>query len=314
MKTNKMRTALIVALFCAVVGLGLTLIGVFVLGGKPGFYIDRSGIHSFSEDNSNQRVLMEKTKIDKFNSISMDVEYADIEIIPSDDYYLEYALSSNQSPVYSVKNGLLDFSQTQKSSYFNFSFFSFSPDFNRSAVKLYVPENAHFKNIDIKLSSGDISTEANIQTDALSVNSEYGDITGNRLDSNKTDIQMSSGSIKIENFVSDALTLKNEYGDITVKQYTCKNGNITSDSGSTKLGNATFDSLDIRSEYGDVDVESTTDITEYSLNMEVEYGDLTLPGNGKLDSDDTVSYGSEGKSLGEFKVICDSGDVVISQK
>ena len=46
--------------------------------GTPGFYIDRTGIHSQYSNISDAPHIQKKMKLDEFSSIDIDLNYADI--------------------------------------------------------------------------------------------------------------------------------------------------------------------------------------------------------------------------------------------
>ena len=72
---------------CIGAGAVLLILGL-LLGGRPGFYIDKSGIHTANESGADSPYIQEKMKLDEFSTIDITIQYADLEIIPSDGYYI----------------------------------------------------------------------------------------------------------------------------------------------------------------------------------------------------------------------------------
>lgn len=276
MKNNSMKKALIVSGCCILAGVILLAVGMLVLGGIPGFSIDRTGIHSASDTMESMTQIMEKTKIDPFENIAIDVEYADVEVIPSDGYYVEYQLQEREQPKCDVEDGKLTFEDVEGVSVsFDFSFFSVREGLSRNdAVKVYVPKDAALKDVKIKTSSGDIDIKETLKLENLEIENEYGDISMDTIEAKSVDLKISSGDIH--------------------------------------LIKADFHSLAAKSEYGDITIGIIRDMNDYEMDIATEYGTIKVPDQYYSDDDDEQSYETNGGTLGEFSVKCDSGDVTIT--
>lgn len=88
--------------------LGCILSGIFflfagtLLGGIPGFYVDRTGVHTSREAADQRRNVFQNTvELDAFDRIELDVSYVeDVALVPSDRYAVEYRTwGSAEEPV-----------------------------------------------------------------------------------------------------------------------------------------------------------------------------------------------------------------------
>ena len=102
------RTLLLAVALCV---LGIIL---FAIGAGTGGIRDlaSAGVDNLPSSGSMKEYQMEKTKLDDFDSLNIDVSYMDIHILPSEDdaCYLAYNLSGNdrKNPFqYHIENGVL---------------------------------------------------------------------------------------------------------------------------------------------------------------------------------------------------------------
>jgi hypothetical protein len=190
----------------AAIVLFAVLIGSFFTG--CGFHYDFSFSTKTLKKEDAKEFIIEKTKVDKLDKISIDTRIANVELIPSDDYYVEIDyLYWDEEPEYSAENGELYFDDSDAFPD------SYSINFNlRNYIRVYLPEAAAFTDVRLDNSSGDITAEG-FAADTLSVNVSYGDLTMKNASSGKCDINLSSGKSRISDFYTDDLDFKNSYGN-----------------------------------------------------------------------------------------------------
>ncbi len=257
------------------------LIAGLVLGGRPGFYINGTGIHSARENDSSRPYVQEKMKLDGFTAIDIDINYADLEILPSDGYYIEYQLyGGNPKPVLEVKNQKLRFKEGAPSGFMGFNFFSisgFGTETYPCYVTLYVPADQYFTSVSLKNDDGSINM----------------------------------GSISAE-----SMEIRDDYGDVRLEGY--KGGRLKAymGSGAFRADNLEADDVSISSEYGMVNLGLAEPLEAYKLDLETEYGIIKVPGfpDITIGKDDTRSFKYTVDTDNVVKVRCDSGDIVIEVK
>ena len=280
---------LLAALICTAVGAVFLLIGM-ILGGNPGIYIDQTGIHSVNEilkrdGEEGGYQTLEKKKLDKFSTISMNVDYGDIQILLSDDEhcYLEYCLSENKSDIsYQVKDNTFTFKSKMglNGGRMYITSFDFSglwrKDITKKTeiVKLYIPRDAEFQNIKLVSECGDIS---------------------------------------LQDLTAEGMELQVDYGDINIDEFHCKDSRFILESGDVSIESADLGDCQIESDYGNVELNLTQKVEAYSYDLETDYGEIKIPGV-SISGQDGQNYRSTGGDEGKIKVSCDSGDIVIDKK
>jgi DUF4097 and DUF4098 domain-containing protein YvlB len=323
MKNRKMKAALILAAGLIFAGAFLAVLGTVVFGGTPGFYVDTKGIHAADAQKENQQQIMEKTKTEAFTSIAVDMDSADIEVIPSDDYYIEYRLMDNAKPQFEVKDKVLSLKNSKVRSEYRFSFvnfnFSFSEaDVEMDVVKIYVPEAAEFENVKLHTGVGDIKIEGNLNAETLSITEDYGSFTADTLNGKKAELTL-TGDAYINNLTMDSMKLEDEYGSLRVDKYNCKKADIMLSSGDLTFSKADFNDLAIENEYGSVSIELEKKLSQYRMELKTDYGEIILPDGSRMEqSENRVSnteeniYPVDENPVGEFQVLCESGDITLS--
>lgn len=313
----KNKKILWIALVFIMSGIILAMIG-FVMGGIPGFSVDSKGLHSsgYSGEDSKKQTL-EKTKLDNFTKMNISIDYAGLTIIPSDGYYLEYALFDNGTkPQMSVENQEFIFKEHKGSSRYSFSLdfinFDLSSFEDSYYVNLYVPKDQYFDVIAMDINNGNVSAE-DIKSDSLYATLDYGDFNSQRLEGKDINITLKSGNMKSDIIDVDKFTLKNDYGDITAESFSGQIFDVILRSGIMNIRDIKADDINIQNDYGDVITESLDGIrTEVSLNSGKLKAGIIKAENLNIDND----YGD----VLVAEIICnesnftlDSGKLRISQ-
>ncbi len=259
------------------VGLGAVLLFAGkMMGGSAGFYIDRSGVHSSGEV-MEKSILRDEKRLEKFDGMEIEAEYADVEIIPSDHYGVEYCVEGNRNRLTcEVQDGKFVFRVQEEITIrvVNFSFdlemFESDDDY---FVKVYIPDDA-------LLSYAEIKTE--------------------------------DGKIQIGKLRADSLTIKDEYGDVELKGFQGGDFKAVLEDGNLHAQDMKAKSIDIKDEYGDVYLYLENSADEYSFDLETEYGRIRAPGYEKSSDDDSMVY--QKKNGGRtIKILCEDGDIEIEE-
>lgn len=102
------------SLLCLLSGGLFVLLGT-LLGGIPGFYLDKNGIHTSRETASQtMNVFQDTIELDPFDSMELNIYNAeDVTLIPSDRYAVEYRITGiYEKPVCQAEDGRLIFRET----------------------------------------------------------------------------------------------------------------------------------------------------------------------------------------------------------
>ncbi|MBE5961726.1 MAG: DUF4097 domain-containing protein [Lachnospiraceae bacterium] len=250
---------------------------------------------AYTEENMNH-FESEKKAIPDITSVDISCSYADIEVIASDGFYLEYSFYYvTEEPKLSTEDGMFFFDDTKM----NQGSYSISQK-EQNYIKLYVPTTAKFENFSLSTSSGDISA-GSFTTDKLSIEDDYGDVILTSTMINDGTIKLSSGSLRVEEVGAKNLELQNSYGDITLlnlnqgpyaKKDVKTSLNTTMSSGTFNGTNLSFHECHYVNSYGDVILNTVTadtihtvlrsgdlvanDIKAHNMNIENSYGDVSM--------------------------------------
>ena len=296
-------------------GAGVIIAGIgFLIGGRPGFYINASGIHSYhTELGANGKNTLEKTRVDAFSSISLNVSCGDVHIIPSDDYYIEYHFAAQSGTAgYSIENDMLTLDIGGKGEFLGFNFFSFGnlTGDNSNYVNLYVPEDKMLENIFINADMGDV-TLGDIKTRSMDIEVDLGDLDIEKFEGSSLTADLGCGFMKAGFIDGQSVSIKNGMGDVSVERLSCsKTSDISMDMGSLSIEEASITQLDIQCDMGDVDLGLPGTIDDYKMDITVDLGDLSIPG---YDSD-TSKFISQNKEGAVLNINNQCGDVTVSFK
>lgn len=302
-----------ISLGCVGAGLILIIAGL-ILGGHPGFYINMNGIHTYHQ--SEKPYVQEKKRLDEFDSMDISVNYADLQIIPSDGYYIEYRLEGSDSkPTVQVDDQKLTFKEGDSMviSGFNFlAFGGFSVSGGNYYVKLYVPRDQYFTYVNLKNSDGSIEV-GDIRGESMAVNNSYGNIKIGSFQGGRFEAHLSDGNLHMETLDSDSAKLKNSYGD-------CKLGTIKGFDINVKMSDGNFqaDQVDVTSfeaanDLGNVKIRLAEDMKDYDFDLKTELGSIKLAGDDQIiKDDDRNQYHTDYGAKNKITVACADGDIVIS--
>ncbi len=240
----KGKKAVWIVSFCCI-GAGIALLAAgLAMGGRPGFYIDSTGVHTLRENGSSKPHVQEKMKLDAFTSMNVDMDYADLNIIPSDGYYIEYQLDGgNPKPVLEVNAQKLRFKEGAPNGFMGFYFFSAGGIVTTPHdyyVNLYVPAEQYFSSVNLKNDDGRIGLER-ICADSLDIQNDYGSVQITRFEGGTFKGYMGNGNCRIEELAADKVEIDNDYGDCYIGTGKCENLEI-------KLGNGDFRTNDLKAE------------------------------------------------------------------
>lgn len=224
---------------------------------------------------------LEKTKLEEFSDISMNLSYCDLSILPADGYYLEYRMDGIcEEPAYEVSGGSFRFQEghTQAKYRSGFHFFftptNFSPA-NQGPyyVNLYVPADRYFSLLDISCDSGNIEIDG-LQAETAEIAADYGDLDIDSFSGNTLSVSADSGNITLGAIACNDLDISNEYGDITADSFQVEdNASVKLDSGSFTIARLESGQLTLTNEYGDCFID---EITVKNSDISMDSGSLKL--------------------------------------
>ena len=271
------RIGITASIICIVLGAVLMMAGR-LMGGHAGFYIDQSGVHG-ADDMNTPEPIQDHMTLDEFDSIDIQVDYADVKLLLSDEFSVEYRLIGNPGkPVCEVRNGRFIFQETRRSLPFNIGFFTGSfgieSDDPHYFVTVKIPKNTKLSEAVFDIESGDLDISS-LQADTLKINDEY-------------------GKIEISEATGERLTVKLESCDCMIERMDFSEAKITDS-------------------YGDIRLGLPGEAENYGLNLKTEYGDIRV-GNENIEDEyeeNEVIYTTTGDNKKKVSVFCEDGNIEI---
>lgn len=264
MKNKKLWFLL--SLGCLLSGTFFVLAGT-LLGGIPGFYLDRHGIHT-SRDAANQtmEVFRDTAELDAFDRMELSIRYAeDVELIPSDRYAVEYRVSGiSEKPVCRVEDGTLVFRETpagcsESRIWFLYAGSGYTRELQPGPyyVKIEYPAGQTFTDVIIDMETGNLKLP-HLQADTLELRNEYGDVSVDSYTGSAWTLHMSSGNLTAGTVSAEQTRLESEYGDVDLESYTGNSLEVRMSSGDLSLGSVKAEQTEIQNEYGGVQIEQAS--------------------------------------------------------
>ncbi len=264
----------------AIVGVAI-LSGVLFSGAILATGIQR-GMADSAQASSAQRgkqlkpYLLEKTRLDDFSEISIDLSYSNVTVIPSDGYYLEYRLDgTHQEPVYGVSNGKFYFQEgnLQRQFQISWNLFGALQEQEPFYLNLYVPKESAFDAVAMDLESGNLEL-GQMEAKKASFALEYGNFTSDTLTGGEIAIRTESGNVEMGDVACEKLKIQAEYGNVTGGQFTIsRRADFSLDSGNLELSKLSGDSFKLSNAYGNCTVDTFL-ANDSSITM--DSGCLTL--------------------------------------
>ena len=239
---------------------------------------------SFKEINAEENTYSISDK--SFNKLSLDLSTSDVEFIDSNEYKVVCVESKRVKHDVKVENETLSIvSQGKKKWYQLFepakkvsvyipatTYTSLNGNLSTGDVK--VPSGFNFGTADIKLSTGKVEFNANVEN-KLNVVQSTGDVKLENVNAGEIYLESSTGKKELSNVtVTGDVNLKSSTGDVKINKLSCKNLTIN---GSTSKINASEAIMS-----GDLNVKvSTGDVTfknsdAQKINIETSTGDVEL--------------------------------------
>ncbi len=226
---------------------------------------------------------------EEFDKISIDVNTADIEFIPTSDGYCTIVCFEDERVKHSatVKNGTLviDTNDTRKW----YEYIGISLSFPKMTV--YLPQN-EYASLIVETDTGDVNIPKDFAFDKIEIDGDTSDVSSFAPVTNVLDVELSTGDIIIDGITAGQVKLTTATGEIAVSSVTTKNNiDIETDTGTVKLSNASCSNFVAESDTGTITLKNV--MVTGTISIESDTGDVRL----------------EGSDAAEISVKTDTGDV-----
>lgn len=263
---------------------------------------------------------LEKTELEGFSSFSLNLAYAEISILPSDGFYLEYCLDGAcKEPQYSTSNNTFTFQEGGIQSRFQISL-DFFPAYSSKEpfyLNLYIPKDQYF--------------------DFASLYSESGSTKITDLSAKKAEITSDYGNLNLESFQGDSLAISSDSGNVTLGTAECgtfqadlaygdlkagslsasKQAQLTLESGNLDVSELAAEEFSLINNYGNCAIQT---FQAKKCDMELESGNLKLRDTDVEEADIRILYGNADLALSHpfseynFDLTAEYGTVTLDRK
>lgn len=298
--------SLIAGILCLFFGTGLFFVGGAMGGGKVVKKLDFSSMLTTDSKNlEKEYAVLEKTKIDDFDKINVKLNTIDFKIVKSDDKncYIAYNLKKEKGEVtaeYEVSDG--EFKLRQKSNHVTVNMdlsgiealISGTKDYTqRNQFILYLPEAKQISSAELDMADGDISVDG-LRSDRIDISVDAGDIKLLDTESKEIKIASSDGDMAVKDSKLNTVTINDSYGDIKFEDTDIDSGKISTNDGDISVKNTNLKGINITDNYGDI---KCNDGSFEDIAVKLNDGDLRLEDT-KFDGNIKIKSG-----YGDVKVI-----------
>lgn len=307
-----MRNKVIFLLVCGILtGAGMVMAGIgAAMGGMIyGVAINTHGIRvnapllqQGGKENKTKNQTEVTEALTAFDSIEVDVSYADIFIEQSDadQYSLTYSLTDSGNLRKEVTDRKLVLKYEEDHSFGwhqnSIQWFVFgrimTGNEQNDYVRISLPKGVKCKDVVLNTESADTAC-TNIQADGLKMRADYGDASLLGVNARQMELHLESGKLRMEQIQGESCTITDDYGDAILYDAALeKDLTVHMESGNLRFRNVSVQDLYVNSEYGDIDGEQIefadaqislesgdcklNDVLLETCNMSAEYGDVEL--------------------------------------
>jgi hypothetical protein len=274
----------------------LILVSTVILSGCGyNIRISSGNGHNILKEEDAKDFSVKKAVTQPIESIEINTRIADIEIIKSDDYYVEIDyLYWDKEPVYTLEDGKLTFNDEESIPE------SYTISFNlQNVIRIYLPEDAPLDRVSVYSSCGNADLSGFIAK-SLKANVSYGNFTMKDCAADKTTVKLSSGKSSISDFQTGDLDFNNAYGNSYFSSINVGESKLPDDisfdkidismsSGNADIDNVYTESFEIDNSYGSIDCVS---ITADSFDAKLSSGNLKIVNGDFKQADLSNSYGN----------------------
>ena len=295
-KANKIAVKIALALIF--VGLSIGLIGLFA-GAKFNIIWDEGKglkVADFSKKTISDN-------LDDFNNISIDISHWNIELIKADKPHIEIEYYSEDVPLYPVKGGTLNISETKEPSWqrkATIGLINMQP-MKAGTIKVYY-STAQMDEVSINTAAGNIRLKDALTANRMLINSSYGNVSLTDCTANQVlSVDMDSGAFEGKGLSTPLLEFENNYGNAKFNDSSFVKSTIDMSAGRITFENCSLLESVTKSSYGNIIMKDCKTIEFDSIpNNELvpsigivsSSGDINISGQFDYITSVQSSYGS----------------------
>ncbi|MCM1172226.1 MAG: DUF4097 family beta strand repeat-containing protein [Clostridium sp.] len=279
----------------------VVFVGFFALLGLSGhvLYWDDNA-NRLAIGDSGQVTTLAKTKIEEIDNIDIDAQYATVYLIPSDDYYIEYSITSSKRTLYKIHNKKLIFDDSA----WTFVRLSFGindkPD---DYINIYYPAGADINSLTTKLDMGGIEV-SDAAINNMDIDLDMGSLSITDCTINKIDADLDMGSMDITGCVIGQIDADLDMGGIDILNTDISSADVSLDMGGLDMSDTHIeDRLTADLDMGNATI-SLTGNARCGFDLDCDMGSVTING-----ANMGRAYNDSGNTM--IEIDCDMGSITI---
>ncbi len=243
-----MSKILKVSMIFALIGLPLTIVGLFAIG----FNFDKL-------NNKGDPITYEETyNYQDINNFKLSIPYGEVEFKVNNDIEnvkLKIETFEKEKWTYNINEGLFLVENTSNS-FVNSWWNIFSSYRKSSKVYIEIPSAATFDKVDLSLSAGNMAI--------------------NDLSFNELSTKVSAGKLTLNNIQGTSIISKNSAGKTLIDNAKVKSMDLTVSAGELRLNSVSVDELKFKVSAGNLNANINGSLESYDVNVEVSAGNCNI--------------------------------------
>ena len=126
--------------------------------------------------------------------------------------------------------------------------------------------------------NGDITLK-DIKTTALQVSNQYGDMSGQAIDTERPNLTLADGDLTLNTVNANNAVINNQYGDILFHHLDSQALDVQNESGNVTLEGTLLGTSRVSVNYGDIHLILKNKQSELNYNIQSEFGDISINNN-----------------------------------
>lgn len=284
------KTGKILAAAAVLMVIGGIMVAVGLLNGaKTTLYWDTKEHHLECKDIDDMYITQEKMKVDQFEYLNIDVNGAKISLIPSDDYYVEYSVLSDDGNPLTIQDGTLTFRDSSRR-LFEFNF-NFAKKERNEYLIVYYKEGETLRDIKAELDMGSMNMEG--------------------VCAERADVDLSMGSLEVKDCSIDHFDAELDMGSLHMERADIGMFKASLAMGELNITEALVrEEMDAELDMGSADIELGQEDDknrklQYGFDMETDMGSIEIDGR-----DEGDRYSLPGDIM--LKISCDMGSIALN--
>lgn len=322
-----------IAVIAALSGIGIGGIALgagIAMGGSPLFYYDKNGIHvkENTAEVTEQDYVLENTKTGKLKGLDIELENADLEIVPGNDWTVEYVLNGfMQEPEFALENGTLCIRESRYGKentgnwlgydWFGYHWWGSSETYHQSPyVRVTVPDGAKLEEVSLINRYGDVRVDKKLYARETDLYTENGEVRMDGWEGNRLNLEMLYGELVTGALEGEDVTLKNRHGGMKLGTLAAKSAQIEAENGDLTADVTKAENMDVDMQYGNVTLNLHGGMDVYGVSLHSDYGTIRTP-EGTVEENECMSGSDFIRMNGEkagIRVNTESGDIRIREK